>query len=149
MKITIIDVQQTPVDRALVRRVGRRAAAMVEHSYASVTIALVDDERITELNRAHRGRNRATDVLAYEGGDDTPEYMGDVVVSVETAARQAQEAGRAMDHEVAWLAAHGVLHLLGYDDADEAQRRAMIARQDEALNEGLARSEARTRRRGQ
>ncbi len=138
MRITILDLQHARVDQTLVRRTARRAAAMVGHRHVSVSIALVDDERITELNRAHRRRNSATDVLAYESDDDEPGYMGDVVIGVDTAARQAEKAGRSLDHEVAWLAAHGVLHLLGYDDADDAARQAMIALQDRALEEALA-----------
>jgi probable rRNA maturation factor len=74
-------------------------------------------------------------VLAYESDDEEPGYLGDVVVSVDTAARQAEEAGRPLREEVAWLAAHGVLHLLGHDDETDADREAMIALQDRALQE--------------
>ena len=139
MRIGIVDLQGSRVDKDLIRRVVRRVARGAPRPYASVTIALVDDARITELNRAHRGKNRPTDVLAYDADPDDPEYMGDVVISVETAVRQAEGAKRPPDHEVAWLAAHGILHLLGSDDADEKQRQAMIAQQDEALAEALAR----------
>jgi len=136
MRVTILNLQPVSVDRALVRRAAHRAAGRADHRHTSVGIALVDDERITELNRAHRDRNRATDVLAYESDDAG--YLGDVVISVDTAARQAGEAGRPLDHEVAWLAAHGVLHLLGYDDEDADARQAMMALQDQALEESLA-----------
>ena len=138
MRVTILNLQPVTVDRALVRRAARHAARRADHQHTSVGIALVDDERITELNRAHLGRERATDVLAYQGDDDDdPGYLGDVAIGVETAARQAGEAGRALDHEVAWLAAHGVLHLLGYDDADADARQAMMVLQDQALEAAL------------
>jgi probable rRNA maturation factor len=133
MKIELVDLQEAHVDARLVRRVVQRVALEAGVESGTVGIALVDDVRITELNRAHRRLDRPTDVLAYEGDPDEPGYLGDVVISVETATRQAAEAQRAMLHEVAWLAAHGVLHLLGYDDATDSERAGMIARQDRAL----------------
>lgn len=137
MEVRIADLQEKPVDLDLVRRVASRAAQARPHSYTVVTIALVTDGHITELNRTHLGRPWPTDVLAYAGNEDEPEYMGDVVVSTETAARQATEAGRPFPHEVAWLAAHGVLHLLGHDDADPRERAEMLSLQDEALAQVL------------
>jgi len=126
-------LQESSVVCLFVRRVARRVALDAGVRSGVVSIALVDDARITELNHAHRGLNRPTDVLAYEGDAEEPGYLGDVVISMETAARQAAEAGRPLLHEVAWLAAHGVLHLVGYDDAGAAERVAMIGRQDRAL----------------
>jgi probable rRNA maturation factor len=133
MKIDLIDLQRTGIDGRFVQRVARRAAREAGARSGTVSVALVDDARIVELNRAHRKRNRPTDVLAYEGDEQDAGYLGDVVISVETAARQAEEAHRPVLHEVAWLAAHGMLHLLGYDDATAADRAAMIERQDRAL----------------
>jgi probable rRNA maturation factor len=134
MKIELVDLQEAHVDGRFVRRVARRAASEAGVESGTVGIALIDDARITELNRVHRGLDRPTDVLAYEGDGDEPAYLGDVVISVQTAARQAAEAQRPVLHEVAWLAAHGVLHLLGYDDAADSERAEMIARQDRALS---------------
>ncbi|MBM3474506.1 MAG: rRNA maturation RNase YbeY [Armatimonadetes bacterium] len=133
MKIDLINLQATDLDGRFVQRVARRAALDAGTRAGTVSVALVDDAHIVELNRAHRRRNRPTDVLAYEGDDQKARYLGDVVISVETAARQALEADRSVLHEVAWLAAHGVLHLLGYDDVTAADRAAMIERQDRAL----------------
>ena len=138
MKIDLIDLQDYEIDAAFVRRVALRAAAAAGATSGRLTIALVDDARIRDLNRAHRRRDRPTDVLAYGGDEEDPSYLGDVVISVETAARQAEEALRPLLHEVAWLAAHGVLHLLGYDDGADADRAAMVARQDEALGHCLS-----------
>jgi probable rRNA maturation factor len=133
MKIDLINLQDVPVNGAFVRRVAQRAAREAGVRAGSVSLALVDDARIRELNRAHRALDRPTDVLAYEGDEDAPGYLGDVVISVETASRQAAAANRPLLHEIAWLAAHGVLHLLGYDDVDDEARAAMIERQDRAL----------------
>lgn len=141
MKIEWVDLQQKPIDRKLVQRVAKRAAADAAATSGTLSIALVDDEHIAALNFRHRRRRRATDVLAYEGDSTEPGYLGDVVISVDTAARQAAEVNRPLDHEVAWLAAHGVLHLLGYRDTTAAERAEMIARQDRALAACLKRRE--------
>ncbi|MBM3499573.1 MAG: rRNA maturation RNase YbeY [Armatimonadetes bacterium] len=131
MKIDLVDLQDRNLDGRFVRRVAQRAAREAGATSGALSVALVDDARIAELNHQHRGLSRPTDVLAYEGDD--PDYLGDVVISVETAARQAEQAGRSLLHEVAWLAAHGVLHLLGHDDVEASGRAAMVERQDRAL----------------
>jgi probable rRNA maturation factor len=139
MDVLIVDLQDRRIDTEFVRRVAGRAADVKAHAYGAVSIALVGDDQIADLNRVHLGRRRPTDVLAYGPDAEEPGYMGDVVVSTDTAARQAQEAGRPLLHEVAWLAAHGVLHLLGYDDAGERERARMLALQDRALADVLNR----------
>ncbi len=77
-----------------------------------------------ELNSQYRGKDNATDVLSFPQeripgvrGGRGPRLLGDVVISLDTAARQAEKAGHSLDNEVDQLAIHGVLHLLGYDDA--------------------------------
>ena len=93
---------------------------------------LTDDRRIHELNHRYRGKDKPTDVLAFEldgseaPGDGAPN-LGDVVISLDTAARQAKAKRRTLLHEVRLLLAHGLLHLLGYDHARPAQKRRMNA----------------------
>ncbi len=82
-------------------------------SEASATIAFVSDKRIRELNRQFRGVDRATDVLSFPAEEKL--NLGDVAVSVETAAVQAKENGLTLDGEIAQLILHGLLHLCGYD----------------------------------
>jgi probable rRNA maturation factor len=98
------------------------------------------DEEIQGLNREHRGLDRPTDVLSfpqYEPGErpvaGLPAALGDVVISVDTAARQAAERGASLSAETAWLFAHSVLHLLGYDDDTEEGLATMIAKAKAAL----------------
>jgi len=108
---------------------------------AAVTLVIVDDERIRQLNRTFRGVDHATDVLAFGVGDDSafvtpeelPPYLGDVVVSYPTAVAQAAAMGHSVEEELALLVVHGCLHLLGYDDATEQERQRMWARQEEIL----------------
>ena len=102
-----------------------------------VSILLCDDAEIQELNREWRGKDKATDVLSFAQND--PDILGDIVVSLPTAQRQAQAADWPLENEVALLAVHGLLHLLGYDDETEAGARQMQEKTTAALKEcGLA-----------
>ncbi len=101
---------------------------------------LVDDVVMRELNRAYRNIDRATDVLAFalnEGDfpDPNPEMFGDLVVSMETADRQALVAGHSTEKELAVLVVHGALHLLGYDhERSRADAERMARREKEILD---------------
>ena len=97
-----------------------------------MTIAIVSDLRVRQLNRRYRRKNAPTDVLSFPSGDG--EYLGDVVIAAGVARRQAREAGHSLQHELRLLALHGLLHLLGYDHERDDGR--------------MARVEARLRRRG-
>ncbi len=107
----------------------------VENSELSIT--LTDDEHIHALNKKFRGVDRATDVLSFafhesdepEILDATVDVLGDVIISLERAAAQAQEFGHSFLREVIFLEVHGLLHLLGYDHVDDDDRREMEAEQ--------------------
>jgi probable rRNA maturation factor len=81
---------------------------------SSVTIAFVSDSKIRDLNRKFRGIDKATDVLSFPSGL-AREELGDIAISVETAARQGKENGLTLNTEISQLILHGLLHLLGYD----------------------------------
>jgi probable rRNA maturation factor len=109
---------------------------MLEHlelQHVELSIALVDDPTIRELNRDYRRLDRPTDVLAFameEGGDAAPldqghRLLGDVIISVPTARRQAKRHKRRLLDELTMLLAHGLLHLLGYDHANTREERVM------------------------
>ena len=107
----------------------------------SVSLTLLDDDSLQRMNQLYRGVDCPTDVLAFptnEGepillGPDAPMELGDIVISVETAEEQANERGHALQAELALLAVHGCLHLLGYDHADPDERAAMWRQQDAIL----------------
>src|SRR5687768_13034328 len=87
---------------------------------AELSLLLTDDAGIRILNREHRKKDKATDVLAFpmaEGALDRHGLLGDVVISLETAQRQADARHRPLIEEVRFLLAHGLLHLVGYDHA--------------------------------
>ena len=90
-----------------------KALDAIGKSEASATIAFVSDKRIRELNRQFRGVDKATDVLSFPAEEKL--NLGDVAVSVDTAAVQANENGLSLDGEIAQLILHGLLHLCGYD----------------------------------
>lgn len=133
-----------PVDAPRVRRAIRAALAPYGVPRdAGVALVFVGDHEMRALNRRHRGIDRTTDVLSFgqrlppgaKGAaaaaalqrepDGTCE-LGDIVISLAQARRQARRAHRGLDAEVAFLAAHGALHLLGFDDATAAGYREMV-----------------------
>ncbi len=121
--------------RTLRLRAQRMLAALSLRD-AELSIRLCDDAVMRRLNRRYRGLDRTTDVLAFAmaEGEPTPQtagrLLGDVVISLPTAARNARGAGRRPLDEVTWLLAHGLLHLLGFDHQTPAQDRRMRARAD-------------------
>lgn len=110
-----------------------------------LTLRLTDDTEIQELNAQYRHKNQPTDVLAFAALEvnspqlptefqlSVPLYLGDVVISVDTAQRQAQQQGHPLQTELAWLAAHGLLHLLGWDHPDEESLIEMLNQQETLL----------------
>jgi probable rRNA maturation factor len=108
----------------------------------SLGLQLVDDERIASLNRTWRQRPGPTDVLAFAAQEEPvpaapagqePLELGDIVISLETARRQATDAGHSLEEELLFLACHGLLHLLGWDHPDEAGLAAMLERQQRLI----------------
>jgi probable rRNA maturation factor len=118
-----------------------RAEAMLESldlPSAELSILLCDDATIRQLNRRYRKKNKATDVLAFPmqegpGPAAHPDLLGDVVISLPMATRQAAEHDRPIIREVTFLLAHGLLHLLGCDHANRREEREMKARTEDLL----------------
>ncbi len=106
---------------------------------AELSIFITDDREIQKLNHTWRGIEKPTDVLAFsqqegQGPNLFPDLLGDVVISIETAKRQAIENGHDIDRELDLLLVHGILHLLGYDhEQDAKQARRMLNKQSQIL----------------
>ncbi|MBE6903398.1 MAG: rRNA maturation RNase YbeY [Ruminococcaceae bacterium] len=110
-----------------------------------ISITLTDDEQIHQYNKQFRNKDKATDVLSFplsdqsEGLKKNPDnncYMlGDIVISIDTAARQAKENLQSLEREIAFLTIHSVLHLLGYDhETSEEDEKEMFSKQDEIIH---------------
>ncbi len=108
-----------------------------------LSLRLTNDQEIHSLNHQYRDKDQPTDVLAFaslevdypqfDQFDEEPLYLGDIVISVETADRQALQHHHALETELAWLAAHGLLHLLGWDHPDDASLLSMLDQQQVLL----------------
>lgn len=114
-----------------------------------VSVLIVDDEEIREINSEHRDIDKSTDVLSFpmaefENGElisDEGDYdlelgelmLGDIIISAETAKRQAEEYGHSFEREIAFLTAHSCFHLLGYDHMEEEEEKIMIDKQENIL----------------
>ncbi len=125
-------IRGSKVDIARLRRCGQAVLSAIDESHSELSIALVDDLQITELNARWRDRRRSTDVLSFsqiEGdfADHRAGLLGDVVISVETAADQAASRHRGLDEVVARLLIHGVLHLIGHDHEKDEEALWMVA----------------------
>jgi probable rRNA maturation factor len=110
-----------------------KALAAIGNNESSATIAFVSDKKMRELNRQFRGVDKATDVLSFP--DDTE--LGDIAISVDTAAVQAKENGLKFEGEIAQLILHGLLHLSGYDhetDNGEMNRLELRLRRKLAIS---------------
>ncbi|MEO6600983.1 MAG: rRNA maturation RNase YbeY [Polyangiaceae bacterium] len=120
---------------SVVRRIADGMLAELELGHAELSVLLTNDTEIHALNLAHRAKDKPTDVLSFpldEGGGadgaiSGTRVLGDVVISLDTAARQARGRKRELLPEVRFLLAHGLLHLLGYDHANPTEKREMDA----------------------
>jgi len=107
---------------------------------AELSLDLVGDRRIRRLNRQYRGRDYPTDVLAFpmrKVAGPASSLLGDVVISLHTAARQAKASGHSLDHEVVTLLIHGTLHLCGYEHERGAREAYRMRRKELAILESL------------
>jgi probable rRNA maturation factor len=119
-----------------------RAEDRIGAGPSELTLVITDDDGIQALNRDFLGKDAPTDVLAFAALEDSgpfvaaPEaggYLGDVIVSYPRAVAQAREHGHSPEQELNLLVVHGILHLLGYDHADDEGKAVMWARQDAIL----------------
>jgi rRNA maturation RNase YbeY len=129
--------RRAPALALRLRRAARRLLGALRLSDAELSILLVSDRVMRDLNCRHRGRDRTTDVLAFaqrEGTATPPDgLLGDVVISVDTARRQAAERGASAAREAERLLVHGLLHLLGYDHERSAAEARRMQRRERAL----------------
>ena len=138
MEVAVVNRQRSlRVARAplseFIQRVGRRVPP---DGPAALVICLVSDRRMQQLNLQFRDLDRSTDVLSFPDGEADQDggdrrYLGDIVISVASAARQARDRGHSLPREIKLLALHGYLHLLGYDHVTDNGRMMRLQRKIE------------------
>lgn len=115
--------------RARIETLAQAVVAAAGDPDAELSLLLVGDRRMRRLNREYRRKDKTTDVLAFpmrEAGGPASSLLGDVVIALPQAARQAKVEGHSLDHELAVLLVHGILHLFGYDhERGESEARRM------------------------
>jgi probable rRNA maturation factor len=128
------DVPRSGVDSRALVATARKLLAALGESDSSLSLSLINDTAMRELNREHRGRDAPTDVLSFsldarvrrDGASNNPErLLGDVVISLETARRQAAAYDGTLQDELYRLLIHGVLHVVGHDHARDDEREVM------------------------
>lgn len=131
------EVEDLPLDEGLaaeIRRAVEKVGELYDAADAEVSITLTDDAHIHALNREYRAVDRPTDVISFAlneseepeiAGGPAIDVLGDIVLSVERAKAQAAEYGHSLRREIVFLTVHGMLHLLGYDHVEEAERQEM------------------------
>ncbi|WP_026563543.1 rRNA maturation RNase YbeY [Bacillus sp. UNC41MFS5] len=144
---TLTEEQMLEIERVI--NFAAKKQDVEEHSEVSVTF--VSNERIQEINREYRDKDKPTDVISFameelgEGemelvGADMPRVLGDIIISVPKAIEQAEEYGHSFLRELGFLAVHGFLHLLGYDHMTAEEEKEMFTLQKDILDEyGLKR----------
>ncbi|MCL2356949.1 MAG: rRNA maturation RNase YbeY [Defluviitaleaceae bacterium] len=146
MKIFFDDRGATPVPKSLIIAMKRAALAAFRHAFDKdlkklnyeVSVSLVSDDEMRELNKKYRDKDAPTDVLSFPLSEEPPRRIflsfGDIVISTETAARQAEEYGHSFERELSFLTVHGVLHLLGLDhEVSPTDAAVMEEIQDEIM----------------
>ncbi|MBQ7036084.1 MAG: rRNA maturation RNase YbeY [Clostridia bacterium] len=126
--------------RYTIRKCIRGAVREMGGEKCEVSVMIVDNAAIKELNAQWRNIDRATDVLSFPMGDDSP-LLGDIVLSLEKAYEQANEYGHSPAREIGFLTVHSMLHLYGYDHMEEDERVEMRRMEEKILKKlGLVRS---------
>lgn len=138
--------------KKIIKKIYDKAFEMTENQVdgIEVTISFVDGQTIQKYNKQHRDVDRETDVLSFPmlnihysqkvkdfAGEIMPDgslYLGDVVICKKVAKRQAKEYGHKTKREVAFLALHGLLHLLGYDHIEKDDEKVMMTKSEEILS---------------
>nr|WP_244269690.1 rRNA maturation RNase YbeY [Caldanaerovirga acetigignens] len=155
-QVTINDMQdKIKVDQELQELIKKAVELTLDlekaDPKAEVSVALVDNAYIRQLNKIYRGKDEPTDVLSFSLGDESfiggyeeiEHLLGDIVVSLEKAEEQANIYGHSFKREVVYLLVHGTLHLLGYDHENDEQRKVMREKEERILRAlGLSREES-------
>ncbi|OGW11170.1 MAG: rRNA maturation RNase YbeY [Nitrospinae bacterium RIFCSPLOWO2_12_39_16] len=142
MQVMIQNHSRTKIDRQRVKRWVSLILKKLGYLKSEISILFIDDMEMRILNKRYRGKDKTTDVLSFPQISDfksairNPQFailLGDVVISLETAKRQAKESGHPFNREVIILLTHGILHLLGYDHEGDKKKAVEMRRKEKEL----------------
>ena len=141
IKVEINDAQnELEINESLkniLKKIANKAAELENMQSGNISLALVDNNKIKELNKNFRNKDEATDVLSFPMDD---EIWGDIIISTDKVLEQAKEYNHSVNRELAYLYTHGVLHLLGYDHKTSSSKKIMRKKEEKILEEvGLER----------
>lgn len=114
------------------RNIISKATSMEGYDGGEISIALVDNDKIRELNKKFRNKDEVTDVLSFPMDK---EILGDIIISVERALSQSKDYGHSFKREVCYLVTHGILHLLGYNHKTEGEKQEMRNKEERILKD--------------
>lgn len=153
VKIVIVNVEQVLGEESITPETWQQWFQIWLDSFTTqlppgeayeLSLRLTDDEEIKQFNSQYRHLDQPTDVLAFAAlenvipgmpkDESEPVYLGDLVISLDTAIAQASAKGHSLVQELAWLATHGFLHLLGWDHPDDSSLELMLTQQEQLLN---------------
>ena len=125
------------VDKKFLKKVAEKTLSLTKFKIPELSIVLICDARMKRLNRKYKGKNKVTDVLAFDyslptSGQARPDSarQGEIIICFSQAKRQARKLKHSIKKELGILLIHGILHLIGYNDQTKKQRERMIKRQD-------------------
>jgi probable rRNA maturation factor len=124
--ITVLNESEHKVRKAPLMRAMSGAFKRHGLPEAKACLLLTSDDRVRELNKRFRGVDESTDVLTFPAGDGAGDELGDVAIAVPYAERQAKLRRVSLSQELGYLAIHGALHLVGFDDESESERLTMV-----------------------
>ncbi len=116
----------------LFSEIAQKTAELEGYDQGELSFALVDNQKIRDLNQRYRQVDCLTDVLSFSMDE---EVWGDIIISVEMAIKQAAEYGHSLERELSYLAIHGILHLLGYDHQSPGEKEEMRKKEERVLSE--------------
>lgn len=117
------------VDIKNLQKIGENFLDYYKKSEYNVSLAIINDGKMTEINHQYRGKNKTTDVLSFESSDEEKEndkFLGEILISFTQIKKQAEEFGKSTADELNFIFVHGLLHLLGYTDETDESRQKMI-----------------------
>jgi probable rRNA maturation factor len=137
MKLQIENSQnKIKIDKRKIRGTVLKILKILDYADKEISVSFVDDKNIKQLNKQYLGKDKATNVLSFsllegEYGDINPQILGDIIVSVETAQRDALYGKLTIDQEIDFLIIHGILHLLGYNHENTTKKEINKMRKKE------------------